>query len=139
MWSYARRRQSRSSRRDALPRTSFRGPMRAESPEAMSNVVSLFGKKARKGEYGQGSVNFNKRDGLWVARVCLEGERHYLGGYPTEEEGWHVIAAFWDDYAKQNIVGPRGQKLGAFGQTCLDDRELEGDVMDIRSERSRWR
>src|SRR5690349_13981619 len=105
----------------------------------MSNVISLFRKKARKEEYGQGSVNYHKRDRVWVTRVCLEGERHYLGSYATEEEGWRVIAAFWDDYAKQNIVGARGQKLGAYGVTCLDEREREGDVTDIRSERSRWR
>src|SRR4051812_3420772 len=106
----------------------------------MSKVIRLFpGKRARKGEYGQGSVTLRRWDQKWIARATLDGERVYLGIWPTDEEAWRVIAAFWDEYAQNNISGASGPTVGAFGLDCLDRREKEGDVNDIRNERSRWR
>ena len=107
----------------------------------MSKVLAMVPaqRRARQGEYGAGSVSYNKRDDTHTARVMLDGEREYLGVYPTNEEAWRVIAAFWEDYDRGIIGGGKGAKLGQFGLDCIDEREKAGEVLDSKNERSRWR
>ena len=107
----------------------------------MSKVLAIIStqRRARQGEYGAGSVSHNKRDDTHTARVMLDGEREYLGVYPTNEEAWRVIAAFWEDYERGIITGGKGTKLGQFGLDCIDEREKAGEVLDSKNERSRWR
>ena len=96
-------------------------------------------KIARKGEYGQGSVNSRKWDNKWIARVRLDGERLTLGVYDAEDEGWRVVSAFWDEYTRSNISNGKGPLFGAFGVECIEERANAGTVLDSRNERSRWR
>jgi len=97
------------------------------------------GASCEHGDYGFGSVLFNPERQVWQVRLPPSLDRKYLGAYPTYDEGWRVLMAFWEDYEQSNIADAKCPTLGSFGLGCIEDREVEGIVLDNKNEKSRWR
>ena len=96
-----------------------------------------------KRKNGNGSI-CARPDGKWRARAWIEGRRRDIGVFASEPEAQRFLSAWTMEVSAGNIIAPKAQTLGNFGELWLDRREINGSrkratIRDIDNERSLWR
>ena len=70
---------------------------RKENLRCTSQSINLHNsKKSKANTSGARNIYWNKRVGKWVAEICVNWERHYLGYYDDIEAAKKVVRTFRD-------------------------------------------
>ena len=93
--------------------------------------------KKRRRPPGAGSVS-RMRDKFQVRVPLADGRRPTIATVPDRDEAEQILQAALEQLAASPAAAVGGLTLRAFGERWLDERELAGDVRDVRNERGRF-